>query len=875
MPETQFDVFVSYATVDAEVVEPFVRLLKQDGFSVWLDVEQMAGGRTTMAQLADGILASSHTIACLTDAYLQRSYTNYELAISAHRDPAGERARTILVKLRALTTTRVPNYLAHLTVCDLTTGYAAGYSRIAEMIRDYRRPLQVTAPDLDQLFTAPFDVATDPATALFQVRQASQEIAREVYRRTFGELPEAAGFDNLVERLVVSGRLPADINGVLAAVQVYGKHVVRDDVGGYEITRDAVQPALVALRRLIEWTFPDRVRHASVTDVFSRLPAGDASLDEKRIPETPYRLRGPALGVNSLGTLYAGRSMDKPATVVLTSLPESNDDAFLHEMERFRRLPAENVVAPRDAGRVLVEGRREGLYVVFPPLLGVSAQDLVDRVGPLPARVAYEIGLGVAKALIAFHGAYPPIVHGDIKPAHVLVDTSGRVRVLCVGRQIAAAAGDPEQTTEGRVDSVFYADLDQRSGTVGGPSADLYALRAVLTHLLSGSRPEPGVDEVAALSGSDRAVIAELSRVTDADAARRLLEEARRSAPEAPGLGRMVQRHLDQQAPATGARPDEPSVHVKQPGLVDVAEVRVRAAWPSGDGLLLCLEQETASLTLRDPTGRICWEDADPVAVRAVVAGPDDWLVVAGWDGRLRSFVAGELVAATRLDAAIGDVRFIGDHVLVGTWGHRLLRMSREGGFEELLGTESGVHRIAVSESGERFTVADLAGGLGVYRAHPDIRRTGTHPPAQPIRDLAYAGSRLVLLGEGELTAIPLHGSPSEPEPKPGAFRLLPVAKPGHCMVLAREHDGLQGWLIDESDRHVPDLTVPGGRDIVSVSADSRRFAVSLGGGGFAYWRDGKQVQSWSDAVCASLTPDGTRLAVVRPDRVELLADDP
>jgi hypothetical protein len=68
-PTPAFDVFVSYARADWDVIAPFVTALKRDGFKVWLDDEQMAGGVPVMDALAEAVSQSAHMIVCLTDTY--------------------------------------------------------------------------------------------------------------------------------------------------------------------------------------------------------------------------------------------------------------------------------------------------------------------------------------------------------------------------------------------------------------------------------------------------------------------------------------------------------------------------------------------------------------------------------------------------------------------------------------------------------------------------------------------------------------------------------------------------------------------------------------------------------------------------------------
>ena len=46
-PDINFDIFISYARVDTMMVVPFVDRLKND-FTVWIDREQMAGGRPVL-----------------------------------------------------------------------------------------------------------------------------------------------------------------------------------------------------------------------------------------------------------------------------------------------------------------------------------------------------------------------------------------------------------------------------------------------------------------------------------------------------------------------------------------------------------------------------------------------------------------------------------------------------------------------------------------------------------------------------------------------------------------------------------------------------------------------------------------------------------
>src|ERR1035441_346866 len=112
-------VFISYARTDSVPVERLVARLRNDGFSVWFDRDEMSGGHTTIGQLADGIACSAHMIACLSDAYVDRDYTAFELQTNQALDPANRQNRTIPVLIRPHPKP-VPIQIRAFTFGDLT-----------------------------------------------------------------------------------------------------------------------------------------------------------------------------------------------------------------------------------------------------------------------------------------------------------------------------------------------------------------------------------------------------------------------------------------------------------------------------------------------------------------------------------------------------------------------------------------------------------------------------------------------------------------------------------------------------------------------------------------------------------------------------------
>ena len=181
----RYDVFVSYAGADRDVVAPFVELLKRDQLTVWFYDRDMDGGPALKKQIADAIGHSAHTIVCLTDAYVRSQWTSYELRLCAHRDPAGESAGTILVRFKPMTLP-VPPEVRHLLVSDLTDPrhYDRAFEQVTRLIK---RPEPVRPEVLWELCKAPFDPA-EPQVTLFRIRRANEALAKA--RARFRDNPE-------------------------------------------------------------------------------------------------------------------------------------------------------------------------------------------------------------------------------------------------------------------------------------------------------------------------------------------------------------------------------------------------------------------------------------------------------------------------------------------------------------------------------------------------------------------------------------------------------------------------------------------------------------------------------------------------------------
>lgn len=179
--------------------------------------------------------------------------------------------------------------------------------------------------------------------------------------------------------------------------------------------------------------------------------------------------------------------------------------------EQSVRIDHDHVVAPLSWA-----GDDERVLLTMPLVRGGSAATLLGDFGRLPDQWSARIAEQVLTALAEVHGL--GIVHRDIKPANVLLDASGagepHARLADFG--LAVSAGEPRLT---RVSAVVgtpgYLAPEAQLGADAAPSADVYAVGAMIAELHAGTRPEAGLRPV--VGGPLRTVVEALT-MQDPDA---------------------------------------------------------------------------------------------------------------------------------------------------------------------------------------------------------------------------------------------------------------------------------------------------------------------------------------------------------------------
>ncbi|MCX5560105.1 serine/threonine-protein kinase [Streptomyces sp. NBC_00038] len=212
--------------------------------------------------------------------------------------------------------------------------------------------------------------------------------------------------------------------------------------------------------------------------------------DNARVIAGRYRLEA-RIGRGGMGVVWRatdqllGRQVAVKEIALDTTLSadeaRQQRDRTLREARAVAQLRHPHIIVVHD---VVEDDERP--YIVMELIEGGSLAERISARGPVDAREAARIGIGLLGALRRAHDA--GVLHRDLKPANVLIAEEGRVVLTDFG--IAQVAGATTLTESGAfVGSPEYTAPERMSGVRTGPESDLWSLGVLLCTVLSGESP--------------------------------------------------------------------------------------------------------------------------------------------------------------------------------------------------------------------------------------------------------------------------------------------------------------------------------------------------------------------------------------------------
>ncbi|MFR9753358.1 Stk1 family PASTA domain-containing Ser/Thr kinase [Nocardia sp. 004] len=168
---------------------------------------------------------------------------------------------------------------------------------------------------------------------------------------------------------------------------------------------------------------------------------------------------------------------------------------FKREAQNAAALNHPAIVAVYDTGEAEMDGGPLP-YIVMEYVDGDTLRDIVRGKGPLPPRRAMEIIADVCAALDFSHKA--GIVHRDMKPANIMLNRVGAVKVMDFGIARAIAdSSNPMTQTAAVIGTAQYLSPEQARGETVDARSDVYSVGCVLFEILTGEPPFTGDSPIA------------------------------------------------------------------------------------------------------------------------------------------------------------------------------------------------------------------------------------------------------------------------------------------------------------------------------------------------------------------------------------------
>ncbi|GAA1143122.1 Stk1 family PASTA domain-containing Ser/Thr kinase [Ornithinicoccus hortensis] len=164
-------------------------------------------------------------------------------------------------------------------------------------------------------------------------------------------------------------------------------------------------------------------------------------------------------------------------------------ERFRSEARSAARLSHPHVVGVYDQGE---DGDLVFLAMELVP--GRTLREVISSEAPMSVRDAVNYLDPVLQALSAAHHA--GIVHRDVKPENVLIDSHGRVKVADFGLARAITAGTQSRSTGLTWGTAAYLSPEEVERGRADERSDVYAAALLLYELLTGSKAFPGTSPI-------------------------------------------------------------------------------------------------------------------------------------------------------------------------------------------------------------------------------------------------------------------------------------------------------------------------------------------------------------------------------------------
>lgn len=208
-------------------------------------------------------------------------------------------------------------------------------------------------------------------------------------------------------------------------------------------------------------------------------------LETNSLLDNRYRI-DKVIGSGGMGTVYLATDMTDHTVWAIKEqqMNAANRRILLSEAEMMEKLS--HPAFPRLRGKKEVNGV---LYIVMEYINGITLSKLLAEQGPLPEDEVISIFRQVADALIYLHELETPIVYRDFKTSNLMLEQSGRVRIIDLGIAQEYSSESGAEVKAVALTRGYAAPEQYNKRYKLDTRADIYALGVTMHFLITGKNP--------------------------------------------------------------------------------------------------------------------------------------------------------------------------------------------------------------------------------------------------------------------------------------------------------------------------------------------------------------------------------------------------
>ncbi len=193
------------------------------------------------------------------------------------------------------------------------------------------------------------------------------------------------------------------------------------------------------------------------------------------------------IGDGGMSKVYLAHDviLDRDVAIKVLNYDFANEEALKRRFKR-EALSATSLTHPHIVDIFDVGEEDELHYLVMEYIEGQTLKKFIQDNGALTPEQALPIMQQIVSAIANAH--HNGIVHRDVKPQNILMDSDGNVKITDFGIAMALSA-TAHTKTNSVIGTVHYLSPEQARGGMATKKSDIYSLGIVFYELLSGELP--------------------------------------------------------------------------------------------------------------------------------------------------------------------------------------------------------------------------------------------------------------------------------------------------------------------------------------------------------------------------------------------------